>query len=114
MDVVKAIDGAIQQCGRPVSLIYEGVEYVFTACIMPTSYSTLKHVQVPRSPFGQIDEKQYVYYGPLSNGGEYVLKDTLLSVGERTYAVILCHDFHYQQQAVFRRAILQEVIEGNG
>lgn len=114
MDIRTAIWEAIKSCGGPVSFDEDGTNYQFSACIQPISYGAQASGQPEQTRFGTADSKQFVYYGPLKNGGELVEEGTVLKQGEQVYVVQLCRDFCWKGKAVFRWAALikQEDFDG--
>lgn len=107
MEIQADIRNALQALGGEVSLEKDGAVYLFSACIQPDAYQTQEGSRSPQTRFGKADPRQYLYYGPLENGGELVEDGTLLKQGETVYLVQLCHDFFWQGKAVYRRAVLK-------
>ncbi len=107
MELRSTIRNALQALGGEVSLEKDGATYRFSACIQPDAYQTQEGSRPPQTRFGKADPRQYLYYGPLENGGELVEAGTLLRQGETVYLVQLCHDFCWQGEAVYRRAVLK-------
>lgn len=106
MELQTVIRNALQALGGEVSLEKDGADYHFFACIQPDAYQTQEGSRTLQTRFGKAEPRQYLYYGPLENGGELVEAGTLLKQGETTYLVQLCHDFCWQGKAIYRRAVL--------
>lgn len=104
MDLRAAIREAIEACGGVVTLQENEKIFRFAACIQPVVYGAQGQVECTR--FGTVQPMQFVYYGPLINGGERVKKGALLMQGSHAYRVVLCQDFCWKGKAVFRWAAL--------
>lgn len=104
MDVRAVIREAIEACGGVVTLKENEKIYTFSACIQPV----LSHAREPMecTRFGTVQPGQFVYYGPLIHGGEWVKKGALLMQENRVYRVDFCEDFCWKGKAVFRWAAL--------
>lgn len=72
MSIAGAVTAAIRQCGRETALEQDGAVFRFFACVQPRAYDTQARTQNIQSRFGKIDPRQFIYYGPLSGGGERV------------------------------------------
>ncbi len=107
MELQSAIRNALQALGGEVRLEKAGAAYRFFACIQPDAYQTQEGSRPLQTRFGKTDLRQYLYYGPLENGGELVEDGMLLRQGETAYLVQLCCDFCWQGKPVYRRAVLK-------
>lgn len=111
MSIAGAVTSAIKRCGRAVTLEQDGCVYRFYACVQPRSYDTQARTQNLQSRFGKIDPRQFIYYGPLSGGGEQVREGSVLTVGTDRYEILLCHDFYCGGEPAFRWATARLVRE---
>ena len=101
--------GAIEQCGSLCTLHRDGQEWQFVAVIQPRSYDTQMRTQGEFSQFGQVDPRQFIYYGPLSQGGDQVMDGAILETESGQYEVLLCHDFFWKNRPVFRWAVARRL-----
>lgn len=81
MSIAGAVTAAIRQCGQEAALEQDGAVFRFFACVQPRAYDTQARTQNIQSRFGKIDPRQFIYYGPLSGGGERVREGSILTVG---------------------------------
>ena len=111
MSIAGAVTAAIRQCGREAALEQDGAVFRFFACVQPRAYDTQARTQNIQSRFGTIDPRQFIYYGPLSGGGERVREGSILTVGGERYEILLCHDFYCGGDPAFRWAAARLVRE---
>ena len=113
MNAARAILDAIERCGGRCTLTLDNETHAFTACIQPRAYDTQARTQGELSRFGRVDPRQFVYYGPLKDGGELVGEGAVIEYGGGRYEILLCHDFSWRGEALFRWAVAQK-LEGGG
>ena len=111
MSFAGAVTAAIRQCGQEAALEQDGAVFRFFACVQPRAYDTQARTQNIQSRFGKIDPRQFIYYGPLSGGGERVREGSILTVGGDRYEILLCHDFYCGGHPAFRWAAARLVRE---
>lgn len=111
MSIAGALASAIRRCGREVTLEQDGAVCRFFACVQPRAYDTQARTQNIQSRFGKIDPRQFLYYGPLSDGGERVREGSILTVGDDRFEILLCHDFYCGGGPAFRWAAARLVRE---
>lgn len=112
MTAVQALRMAIARCGREVSITHGGAEYRFIAALQPRSYDTQMLTKDGQSRGGRVDPRQFVYYGPLENGGQWVEEGTVLSCADGQYRISLCHDFYCRETPAFRWAVARKLEGG--
>lgn len=110
MNLQAAVNEALRACGQLV-WVHGDEQTRFYASIQPDGWQTRMRTESTCTRFGRTDPRRFVYYGPLTGGGQHVCEGVVIHAGQKLYEVLICHDFEYEGAGLFRWAAMR-LIEG--